>query len=105
MLSLSMYRLRFLAIEMYKCVNKLNPQFMNEMFIAHPVTYDLRDSSRLEQPSFNTLSFGYKSFMYYGAKLWNSLPPNVKQSESFSTFKRSLNNWCSTESARKLEIC
>ena len=32
MLSLSMYRLRFMAIEVYKCVNNLNPTFSNDIF-------------------------------------------------------------------------
>ena len=31
-LSLSMLRLRFLAIEVYKCINNLNPLYLNELF-------------------------------------------------------------------------
>ena len=105
MFSLSMYRLRFLAIEVYKCVNNLNPHFMNEMFATRPVTYNLRDNNLLHQPTFKTFSFGYKSFKYYGAKLWNSLPSDLKQCDSLYRFKSSLNKWCSTEAARNMEIC
>ena len=104
LLSLSRYRLRFLAIEMYKSVNKLNPKFINDMFDWHNTSYNLRDENRVCQPKFKTYTFGYRSFKYYGAKIWNSLPANLKRYDDFYIFKKKLTEWCNTEEASKLVI-
>ena len=74
LLPLTLFRLRFLAIEVYKSVNKFNPQFMCDMFKSRISKYDLRNSNLLFQQRFKTKKYGLKSIGYYGAKLWNSLP-------------------------------
>ena len=104
LVSLSIYRLRFLAIEMFKCVHGHNPKYLNDLFTKKPKKYDLRDSDLLVQPKFKTLRFGYRSFSYYGAKLWNSLPKNMKQAENVQIFKSHLYGWCRSENAKFLEI-
>ena len=65
---------------MYKCVHGLNPPYLNELFVSKQTRYNLRDSNRLQQPEFQTIRYGFKSFRYYGSKLWNSLPADVKHS-------------------------
>ena len=100
---LSFYRIRFLGIEMYKCVNGFNPTYLNDLFTAQSNDYHLRDSSRLIQPKFNTFKFGFKSFKYFDAKLWNVLPIDIKRSESLSIFKRSITAWCHSDAATALE--
>ena len=104
MLPLSIYRLKFLATEVFKSVNDLNPQFIVNMFEHRPTTYNLRDANLLHQPKFKTFKFGYRSFQYYGAKLWNSLPAQLKRHTRLSMFKRDLNDWCKSEQAAILEI-
>ena len=44
-LSLSALRIRYLAIEMYKCVYDINPPYLNELFISKDTRYNLRDSN------------------------------------------------------------
>ena len=51
-LSLSALRIRYLAIEMFKCVHGLNPPYLNELFINKDTPYNLRDSNRLQQPEY-----------------------------------------------------
>ena len=104
MLPLSIYRLKFLATEVFKSVNDLNPQFIVNMFEHRPTTYNLRDANLLHQPKFKTFKFGYRSFRYYGAKLWNSLPAQLKRHTRLSMFKQDLNDWCKSEQAAILEI-
>ena len=103
-LPLSIYRLRFLAIEVYKSITRLSPPYMNDLFNSRPVKYILRDSHHLQQPKFNTYKYGFKSFRYYGAKLWNSLPTNVKYSKDINEFKKNVTEWCSGTTCRGLEI-
>ena len=104
LLPLDLYRLRFLAIEMYKCVNDINPLYLNQLFKNKETNYDLRDSSLLVQFPFNTYKYGYRSFKYYGTRLWNSLPAELKSSRSLNAFKRNIDGWCQTPSALKLVI-
>ena len=102
-LPLSFYRLRFLGIEMYKCIKEANPTYLNHLFCEQTSDYQLRDSSRLIQPKFNTFKFGFKSFRYFGAKLWNVLPVDIKQSESLFIFKTRITKWCYSDAAKALE--
>ena len=102
-LPLSFYRIRFLGIEMYKCVNGFNPTYLNDLFTPQSNDYHHRDSSRLIQPKFNTFKFGFKSFKYFGAKLWNVLYIDIKRSESLSIFKRSIAAWCHSDAAKALD--
>ena len=62
--------IRLVAIDMFKCMNDLNPLYINEMFIGEDSGYNLRDRSRLLQPKFNTKRYGYRSFKYFGSKVW-----------------------------------
>ena len=105
MLSITMTCLKYLAVEVYKCVRGNNPEYLNEMFIPPVQNYDFRDEDRLAQPHFMTYRYGYKSFRYYGAKLWNSLPPHVKAADSIYAFKENVSQWCTTPDAQALVIC
>ncbi len=40
--------------------------------------YGLRDEHKLVHPSANTVTYGIKSFSYYGSHIWNLLPTNIK---------------------------
>ena len=93
-LSLSALRIRYLAIEMYKCVHGLNPPYLNELFVSKYTHYNLRDSNRLQQPEFQTVRYGFKSFRYYGSKLWSSLPTDIKNSESLYHSKKNITQRC-----------
>ena len=77
----------YLATETFKCVHGLNPPYLNELFFINKDTpYNLRDSYRLQQPEYKTVRYGFKLFRYYGSKLWNALPTEVKQSENLYHF-------------------
>ena len=101
-LSLSMYRIYFLAIEVFKCFKGLNPEYLNELFEKKHISYNLRNSDLIVQQKFDTKTHGYKSFSYFGAKVWNTLPQDLKNSESISSFKIALKLWCKGSTARLL---
>ena len=52
-LSLSQYRLKHLAIEVFKCVRGLNPTYLNCLFSEQNSTYNFRDQEKLIQPMVN----------------------------------------------------
>ena len=71
--------LRLLAIEVFECVNKLNPEYLNEMFAIKKCPYDFRDTSILERSPSNTTKYGLKSFRNYGSKYGTCYQTTVNQ--------------------------
>ena len=79
-LSLSQYRLKHMAIEVFKCIHGLNPSYLNGLFTKKEMVYDLKDKNKTVQPPWNTKKYGFRSFRYYGSKLWNALLRNISKS-------------------------
>ena len=53
----------------------------------------MRDNDQYTLPSFYTITFGKKSFRYYGPKLWSNIPTEIKNKVSLSTFKLGITAW------------
>ncbi len=68
-------------------MNDLNPSFMKEIFKRKVSAYGLRDEHKLIQPRANTVTYGIKSFSYYGSHIWHLLPTNIKGAVNISEFK------------------
>ena len=85
-------RTKHKAIMMFKIMNDKAPTYLSRQFtkVCESNPYHLRrDNSKLTLPLPKTENLK-KSFKYGGAKLWNSLPENVKASTSMKYFKRML---------------
>ncbi len=91
--TLHIRHIKAIASEVFKSLNNLNPNFMSKMLQVKDITYDLRDSNILCQPKFNNITYGKKTFSYYGIHIWNSLPNNIKESTSLDNFKTMLKAW------------
>jgi hypothetical protein len=77
---------------MYKTVNQLAPQRLRNIFqFSNSVnSYNLRGSSTgffIPRPR---TEFEKKSFSYSGAKLWNRIPENIRNSISYNSFCKNL---------------
>ena len=77
-------------ILMYKTLNNFAPDYLPERFIKISETHDryLRsaDSGLLKVPYSRTRYYD-NSFTVTRAKMWNSLPLNIRQSPSLGSFK------------------
>ena len=73
-------RLRVLAIEIFKTVNNLNPNYMKDIFTPklHP---KVRPNDILVKHH-NTITYGTKSLKTLGPKIWNQLPEDIKSDTS-----------------------
>ena len=76
---------------MYKTLNKLGPESLTNLFTyKNEITkYKLRNVSNslcLPQPRTNGMR---NSFMHDGAKLRNSIPNEIRESNSLSSFQKS----------------
>ena len=85
-------RLKSIGIEVYKCIQNINPPFL-DMFNIRETTRNLRDGNTLIQPKVNTIKFGINSFSYQGSKLWNNLPVHIKSAQTLSQFKSRIHEW------------
>ena len=82
-----------LMIEIYQTVHKLNPSFMNEIFIQKSSHYHLRNSRLMQIPKTRTITHEIESLSYLGFKLWNNLPENMKNLNTLNTFKFKIKQW------------
>ena len=89
---------------MYKCYYNINLAYLNKLFERSPVCYSLRDPYRLVQPKFRTIRYGYNSFSYFGAKVWNNLPSHIKGINDLDSFKRTITQWCLTADLRCFDV-
>ena len=77
---------------MYKVLNKTGPKSLTNLFSykGEKTNYHLRDISSslcLPKPRTNNMK---KSFMYDGAHLWNSIPKEIRESKSLSSFRNKI---------------
>ena len=78
-----------MALEVYKAVNELNPQFMWSYLNFSTLPYELRKGNKINLPEARTCRYGINYFVecYCG---WNNLPRNVKESHSVEQFKEKI---------------
>ena len=80
---------------MCKTINKLNPEFLYNIFKVKDNKRLVRKQYKLnlETPEWNQVTFGAKSLKVHGSKVWNGLPFHIKTSENLVQFKSSMKNW------------
>ena len=72
--------LRNFCAELYKAINKLNQEFINNIFKVKENKRLVREQYKLnlETPEWNHVTFGANILKVYGTKVWNSLPFHIK---------------------------
>ena len=91
--SLYIERVKCIALETFKSLKALNPSFLHDMFVANTAPYNLRESNKLSLPKVNTQKYGINSLKFQGAKIWNGLPEELKNSNDVNEFKSKLCMW------------
>ena len=63
------------------------------MFTEEISQYNFRASSTLVLPKYKTRTYGYRSFAYMGAKVWNNVPNELRIAPTLPQFKDLLAEW------------
>ena len=89
--SMEIKRLRNVATEIFKTVNKLNPSFMKNIFTW-------KENARVRPnnivvKSHNSATYGDKSLMTLRPKIWNALPQKIKSETWYKKFKKYIDLW------------
>ena len=95
--SLKIRRLRTMALETYKILNKSSPQFLHNILSFKPNLYNFRYKLTADVPRPRTTRYGKNSFSYQAATIWNSLPNEARNITSFEHFKKLISTWCFNE--------
>ena len=87
-------RRKFQALVLvYKCLHNQAPSYIQDLFNFKVSSYNLRGSGTiLELPRCN-LEWRHKSFSFIAARIWNSIPPFVRDANDLLTFKQLLGNY------------
>ena len=79
---------------LFKVKNDLSPEIMKEIFVFQEnETYNLRSGNHLARKNIRTTQYGIESVSNLGAKLWNLLPGEIKNSSSLTVFKNKIRKW------------
>ena len=81
-------RLRYLALDIFKTLNKLNPYFMKKIF-SKTTNFIIAFNQN------NTTKCGRNSFQGLGPHICNSLPSEIKEDAGYEKIKNYINNWFS----------
>ena len=76
------------TLEVFKCLYDFNPSFMSSTFNIKNIPYDFRDNTILTSLNCKGISYGKKSFKYYGAHVWSHIPAEIKTTNNITTFKK-----------------
>ena len=80
----------------FECVHNIAPSYFHGYFTSIERIHNIgaRQSTRgdLFALCYNTTQYGVRSIHYSGVRLWNSLPLEIRNSNSISSFRNKLKN-------------
>ena len=80
--SIHQRHLQYLALEVFKSLMHLNPEFMWSYFNENPIPYDLRKGTKVFLPPVKSFRLGLNSVHFRGSILWNNLPSSIKNNQT-----------------------
>ena len=94
LMSLSNINMYMTCIFVYQCLNGCVPDIFNDFYPCNRNIHgrETRQASDLHVP-YGRLDIRQNSMKIHGANMWNSIPENVKMSESVYLFKQRLRNF------------
>ena len=90
-------RLKTMVMEVFKSLKRVNPVYIQNIFLNQDQPYDLRNPYPLVQKKTKTVTFGLRTFGYLGSKMWNDLPSHFKDTDisnvDTDVFRSQLKEW------------
>ena len=87
-------RIKFkIALLIYKCINNTAPPYLQNSVFKKQSLPSLRisnDFTLLQQPPFEKISHKNRKFSTFGPNIWNQLPRDLREINSFDKFKSKL---------------
>ena len=71
----------------------LPPEIMKEVFEIVERPYALRNELKLKSRKIHSVRYGIGTASFVGARVWNSLPSDLKECKSLELFKSKIKTW------------
>ena len=86
--------LRFLACGMFKLKRDMAPELIKELILPNRQrSSELRDNPDFSVPVVKSVHKGLESLSHLGPTIWELLPLEMKETETFSQFKTKIKKW------------
>ena len=85
--------LQKLVTENFKVKMNLGPEIMKEVFEIVEGPHALRNELQLKSRKIHSVRYGIETVSFVRARIWNSLPSDLKQCKSLKLFKSKIKNW------------
>ena len=82
-----------LLIEIFKALHDISGSSLKELFAKREHTIGLQSKPELVTPSMNSILKGKNSIRYFGSIIWNSLPIEIRENHSISSFATKIKQW------------
>ncbi len=76
--SLYMDRLRTIITEVYKAINGMSSEFLQDVFVIKANVHDLKDNNNMKLYKFQTMTYDKHSIQYITGIPWNSINVDIK---------------------------
>ena len=92
--SLKVRRLRSIALETFKIINKNCPSYLYDLIILRNINILSDTVTQLNYPRSELLTrYGINSFRYTASKIWNELPEHFRNETNFNQFSKLISTW------------
>ena len=85
--------LNSLMTEVYKCLNWISPEIMNDTLAVSKHQYNTRNYNLFVTDRPKTDRYGRNSIPYKANQIWNLLPGQIKNSANLDSFKLKIKQW------------
>ena len=97
-LSIHHRNIHTVALEMFKVTKGVSNQIMEDIFVKREINADTIWTRSLCRnyfvlPQVNTVHYGHDSLRFFGYKIWNLLPEDIKNCQTVDEFKRGIKDW------------
>ena len=91
------WNLQALATQMFKIHKGMCPDVPREIFVSKISLYNLRRKKTYERRQVHSVYHGTETLSFLGPKIWDLVPLELKQLESFEVFKLKIKKWITFE--------
>ena len=82
-----------LALEMYRVKHRIAPKIICELFNEANVPYNLRQDVSFRSYNVKTVLYGTETLSYLGPKIWNLVPPDIRDCATEPNFRQKIKKW------------
>ena len=71
----------------------MSPEYLRDLVEVKQTKYSFRYENTVKIPTVRTVTYGQRSFRFESARVWSSLPNELRTATSFREFKGLIRTW------------